>query len=155
MCTQKITVRRLAEEDQPLLEEMYDRFIPHGMAMGLPPRDATRRRDWLAGLRKGLNLVALVDGVLAGHLALMPDAGRAEMAVFVREDCRRQGVGTALTRQAVEEGREAGLDALWVLIEASNIPAWQGLKKFGFHAKWQDLHEAEMVFPLQREAKAA
>ncbi|MBI3667192.1 MAG: GNAT family N-acetyltransferase [Acidobacteria bacterium] len=149
----QIQVRRLKEEDQPLLEQMYDEFVPHGVALGLPPRDAARRRAWLAQLREGLNLVAFVDGTLTGHLALMPIEGRGEMAVFVRQDFRRQGIATTLTQAAVEEARAMGLAAIWVLIDSSNMAARHGLVKFGFLAEWEDLREAQMVFPLDQPGR--
>lgn len=143
-----ISVRHLTGQDQSLLEQMYDHFVPHKAAMGLPPGDPEKRREWLADLRKGVNLVAFVDGQLAGHLALMPGPDIAEIACFVHQDFRRRGVATALMRQAVKEAEEAGLSAIWVLIDSSNDAARQGLRNFGFRAAWEDLREAQYVLPV-------
>jgi ribosomal protein S18 acetylase RimI-like enzyme len=145
-----ITVRHLKAADLPLLEEMYDRFVPHRAAMGLPPADPVERRAWLAGLRNGVNLVAFVNDSLAGHLALMPGPDFAELACFVHQDFRRRGVATALVRQSVREAEAAGLSAIWVLIDSSNTAARQGLRNFGFRAAWEDLREAQYVLPVPK-----
>src|SRR5579864_9207420 len=68
----EVVVRRLRDQDQPLLEEMYNTFTPPATVLGLPPCHAAQRSSWLAKLRKGINLVAFVEDKLAGHLALVP-----------------------------------------------------------------------------------
>lgn len=153
--TEKIQVRQLKEEDQPLLERMYESFEPQGSALGLPPFNAERRRAWLTELRQGVNLVAFADGTLAGHLAMMPSGRVAELAIFVHQNFRRRGVATALAEAAVEQARGLGLSSLTVFIDSSNFVARRGLLKFGFHAAWEDLQEAQMVYPLRRAVKAA
>ena len=54
-----ITVRRLREEEQPLLEAMYASFAPLGEALGLPPPDPEQRRQWLAELKPGIVCTSL------------------------------------------------------------------------------------------------
>jgi GNAT superfamily N-acetyltransferase len=150
----KISIERLSPESQPLLEKMYDSFAPLGAAFGLPPVEAGRRRAWLADIGKGINLMAFIDGVPAGHLVLLPLGRVAEMAVFVHQDFRRQGVATALAEAAVREARAAGQSAISVFIDSSNEVARRGLIKFGFRAAWEDLQEAQYVYPLRREGSA-
>jgi diamine N-acetyltransferase len=145
---QKVSVRRLKEEDRPLLEEMYAHFTPYGAALGLPPADAERRREWLGNLAQGVNLVAFAGEALAGHLALMPDNDEAELVCFVHQDFRRRGVGTALTEAALVEAHTAGWNSIWVLIDNSNAAAWRGLLKFGFHVMWQDRIESKFCYPI-------
>jgi len=145
----QIQLRRLAEKDQPLLEQMYATFEPLSQALGLPPKEASRRKVWLATLRDALNLVAFVDGKLAGHLALLAvDSDAAELMCFVHQDFRRQGVATALCRAALGEGREAGYQRISVFINTHNLGARHGLLKFGFEPVWEDLEEAEYVYWL-------
>ena len=144
----QISVRRLSEEDRPLLEQMYDTFTPLGEALGLPPRDAARRSAWLDHLWTGINVVAVIEGRVAGHLALMPSGQAAEMALFVHQDFRRQGVGAALFPAAAEEARARGLRHLWVLVSNDNFPARAGLRRFGFRPAWEDLGEVQMILPL-------
>ena len=146
-----VTVRRRLDADQPLLESMYDAFEPMGEALGLPPPDSAYRRQWLAGLRNGINLVAFSEDVLAGHLALMPLGDAAEMSVFVHQDYRRRGIGTALARGAVEEARAAGIQRISVFIDTANRAARRGLLQFGFQPVWEDLQEGEYVYFVQPE----
>ena len=142
-------VRRLTDEDQPLLEEMYAPFAPLSEALGLPPKEPSRRHVWLATLRDSVNLGAFVDGKLAGHLALLAvDADAAELMCFVHQDFRRQGIATALCRAALEEARNAGYQRISVFINTHDLGARHGLLKFGFEPVWEDLEEAEYVYWL-------
>ena len=144
----QVAVRRLKDEDQPLLEQMYDTLEPLGEALGLPPRQTDQRRSWLASLREGINFCAFSEDTLVGHLALLPIGNAAEMVAFVHQDFRRRGIGTALARAAVEEARAAGYDRISVFIDSHNKAARLGLLKFGFLPVWEDLQEAEYVYWL-------
>lgn len=144
----QISVRRLRDEDEPLLVQMYEAFTTRDLALGLPPRDPVRRQAWLASVRPGANLVAVAEGRIAGHLVLMRVGHSAEMALFVHPDFRRQGIATALTQAAVGEVRTQGAWFLWVLISSNNSAARTGLLKFGFHTNWEGLGEAQMVYRL-------
>jgi len=145
----ELLVRRLKDEDRLPLEAMYDTILPLGEALGLPPRDATLRHEWLAGMREAIQLAGFVDGRLAGHLALFPgDDGAAELMCFVHQDFRRQGLATALTRAAVEEAQAAGYRRIAVFIDTHNKGARQGLLRFGFRPVWEDLEEAEYSLTL-------
>jgi RimJ/RimL family protein N-acetyltransferase len=144
-----MAVRRLEEQDQPLLAQMYDTFDPLSEALGLPPKERTRREAWLRTLRESLNLVACVDGKLAGHLALLAiDGDSAELMCFVHQDFRRQGIATALVRNAMQHAKEKGFQRVSVFINTHNLGARRGLLKFGFEPVWEDLEEAEYVYWL-------
>jgi RimJ/RimL family protein N-acetyltransferase len=144
-----VMVRRLRDEDRPLVEAMYDTIAPLGEALGLPPRDLVLRHEWLVGMRAAINLIGFMDGKLAGHLALFAeDDDAAELMCFVHQDYRRQGLATALARAAVEEAQAAGYRRLAVFIDTHNKGARQGLLKFGFRPVWEDLEEAEYSLTL-------
>ncbi len=149
----QISLRRLNPDDWPLVEAMYESFVPFGAAMGLPPRDAAARKAWLAVIRAGINLVAFADGRLAGHLALLAIDDAVELMCFVHQDFRRRGIATMLTRMAVDAAREAGYGRISVFLDTHNVGARYGLFKFGFRPVWEDLEEAEYAYFLRgREA---
>lgn len=148
LTSSEVLIRQFEKDDQIRLEDMYDSLVPAPDSLGLPPRDAQRRRPWLKGLQAGLNLVAIADGKIIGHLAMLPSGQSAEIALFVREEYRRRGIATALARQAVERARADGLRFLWVLIASDNHAAHAGLLKFGFHTAWESLGEVQLVFRL-------
>jgi RimJ/RimL family protein N-acetyltransferase len=146
---QQLKVRRLTPEDLPLLEGMYATFHPPSQALGLPPAEPSRCQAWLRTLNEAVNLVAFVDGKLAGHLALLAvDEDAAELMCFAHQDFRRQGVATALCRAARDEAKEAGYQRISVFINSHNLGARRGLLKFGFEPVWEDLEEAEYVYWL-------
>ncbi len=145
----QVEVRKVEEHDRPLLQQMYDTYTPLGAELGLPPRDAARRRAWLDHiLQNGINLVAFADDRVVGHVALMPADRQAEMALFVQQDFRRQGVATALVEAAAEVARAQGLRHFWVLISSNNYPARTALRKFGFRTGWEELGELQMIKAL-------
>lgn len=145
----QIAVRRLEPQDQPLLAQMYETFEPLGGALGLPSADPVKREEWLHSLTDSLNLVAFVEGRLAGHLALLAiDDDSAELMCFVHQNFRRQHVATTLVRNAMEHAKEAGFQRISVFINTHNLGARHGLLKFGFEPVWEDLEEAEYAYWL-------
>jgi ribosomal protein S18 acetylase RimI-like enzyme len=82
----------------------------------------------------------------------MPTAseGVAEYAIFLREDQRGQGVGTALTLLAIETAREHGLHRLWLSVELQNRAAMRSYEKAGFRFLPGTIYspEAEMELKL-------
>jgi L-amino acid N-acyltransferase YncA len=144
----EIVVRRLTQDELPALEQMYETFEPKEVALGLPPRDPSRRRDWLKHLSEGLNLVALMEGRIVGHTAVMPAGHAGELAVFVHQDYRRRGVAMAMARLAVEEARQQGLRSIWVLISSDNSPARAGLLNNGFHTAYESQGEVKLTYEL-------
>lgn len=101
--------------------------------------------------------VAVVDGVVAGHVLLSPVSvpgvlGLAPLAV--RPELQKQGIGAALVRHALERAKEEGAGALVVLGE----PAYYGrfgfvaAREFGLHCKWPGTEAAFMALELREGA---
>jgi RimJ/RimL family protein N-acetyltransferase len=146
-------VRGMVASDEAGLVAFYDAFEPKRAAQGLPPKGTDRVKRWLSGiLSQGLHLLAFRDGALIGHALLMPTAseGVAEYAIFLREDQRGQGVGTALTLLAIETAREHGLHRLWLSVELQNRAAMRSYEKAGFRFLPGTIYspEAEMELKL-------
>jgi L-amino acid N-acyltransferase YncA len=126
------TVRLAASEDRAALRAMYESFEPRPASLGLPPR--VKIDEWLDRLASAVNYLALVDGKLVGHAVLCPENETGEVAVFVHQDHRGQGIGRQLLTALVQEGRRLGLRRLWGMTELDNVPMLALAHTVGFVA---------------------
>ncbi len=123
------------EEDGLGLKLMYDCFNPKAVAQGLPPQEPDQCRIWVENLLcRAENLLAWQDERVVGHCALIPDACRndAEYIIFVDKPYRNLGLGTALTRRALDRAGALGLKLIWLSVAVTNFPAVRLYRKFGF-----------------------
>lgn len=129
-----IVIREFTPEDAGALEAMYATFEPRGAAMGLPPASGEKTRQWLEEVTaRSHNLVARLGAHILGHAIVAPSGvGDAELAVFVHQDHRGRGLGTALARAAVALARERGYHRLWATGSAGNEAAIRMVRKCGF-----------------------
>jgi RimJ/RimL family protein N-acetyltransferase len=130
-----VRIRTIGRPQRDLLVEMYDRFEPLGAALGIPPVEEERRREWAqSALSHEMNLAAfLPTGAVIGHCFLVVEkTGSAELAVFVRQEYRRRGVAAALVKTVLEWGTVEGLRRVWTLTGSENTPALRLQAKFGF-----------------------
>jgi RimJ/RimL family protein N-acetyltransferase len=146
-------VRPYQPWDREALASFYQAFAPKRTAQGLPPEGAARISRWLtAVLHHGIHLLAFRSEALIGHALLMPtdQPGTAEYAVFLHQDERGQGVGTELSRAAIEAARGAGLRRLWLTVEPQNRAAVRSYEKAGFRFRPGTIlsPEAEMEMAL-------
>ncbi len=140
------TVRQSELADFGALVQMYKSFEPKGVAQGLPPRELRRIAHWLARLHeKSRALLALEGERVVAHAILCPISEAAvEYTIFVHQDFRRQGIGAALSRLAVEWAREAGFAELYISTELSNKAALGLYQKAGFRITSSLDNECEM-----------
>jgi GNAT superfamily N-acetyltransferase len=97
-----IQIQAIGPPQRDLLITMYNRFDPLGAALGLPPRTAEARHKWIgSALGQIVNVAAFSPaGDVVGHCFLAADKpGSAEIAVFVHQESRRRGIGTALLKK--------------------------------------------------------
>ena len=88
-------------------------------------------------------------GAVVGHCFLVADgAGSAELAIFVHQEFRRRGVGTALVRAALEWGAVAGLRRVWTLTSSDNKAALRMQEKCGFRLTNAAFPETELEIDL-------
>lgn len=121
--------------DKSALVLMYERFSPKAITQGLPPIDAAARYEWISKLLEtGENFLAWKEGDVVGHSSLIVDRnkGDGEYLIFVEQSCRHRGMGTVLTRLAVERGRDLKLNCIWLTVEALNFRAIKLYRKMGF-----------------------
>lgn len=124
-----------SDMEHAAMAAMYDRFSPKGISQGLPPAADKTRRVWVDQLCvSGENFGAWVDDRLVGHSCLLPDLARndAEFIIFVEQGYRNRGLGTELTRLALDRARQLGLHSVWLAVEVYNFRAIKLYKNFGF-----------------------
>ena len=147
----EIRIGAIGRQQRDLLVEMYDRFEPLGMALGLPPRREEARREWTEeALGHKMNLAAFSPaGAVAGHCFLVAgEAGSAEMAIFVHQDFRRRGIATALVRAALEWACAEGLRRVWTLTGSDNRAALRLQEKCGFRLTNYGFYGVELEIDL-------
>jgi GNAT superfamily N-acetyltransferase len=146
-----IQIRGIGPPQRDLLIAMYDRFDPLGAALGLPPRTAEARGEWIgSALRQKVNVAAFSPtGAVVGHCFLAADKpASAEIAVFVHQESRRIGVGTALVKAALDRGGAAGLRRVWSMTSSDNRVALRLQKNCGFRLTKSVSLESELEIDL-------
>jgi RimJ/RimL family protein N-acetyltransferase len=128
-------VKKGDREDVPRLVDMYETFQPKGRFQGLPPPKTGACIVWVRHLFEiGQIFLATRGERMIGHAALLPDLKLrdGEYLVFVHQHHRGRGVGTRITRLALEQARALGLADIWLTVDADNFIAIRLYRKFGF-----------------------
>jgi RimJ/RimL family protein N-acetyltransferase len=137
-------------EDFPFLLEMYHNFCPKPASQGLPPEDPETCQNWVKSLFEiGENFLAWREESVIGHVSLVPDikGKSAEFVIFVDQDHRNLGIGTELTRFALERSGHLGYDSIWLTVNMSNFIAIKLYKKLGF--EYYDLDGSERLMKIK------
>jgi RimJ/RimL family protein N-acetyltransferase len=130
-----IQIGEVTPRHRKALVRMYGRFDPLGAAFGLPPRSPEARRAWICEALTHATNVAAFDakGAIVGHCFLAPDGpDSAELAVFVRQEHRRCGIGSALLRAALERASASGLRRVWTMTALDNQASLRLQESCGF-----------------------
>lgn len=111
---------------------------------GIASGDATFETDvpdwerWTAGHLESCRLVASLDGRVAGWAALSPVSDRcvyggvAELSVYVADDAKGRGVGSALMGRLIAESEDIGIWTLQAGVFPENEASIKLHEKFGF-----------------------
>lgn len=97
-----------------------------------------RRKQWEARPAIHPVTVAVRDGEIIGWGALNPFRARngyrftVENSVYVRHDCHRQGVGSAILSDQIERARTLGLHAIVAVIDAEQTSSIALHARHGF-----------------------
>ena len=145
-----VTVRAF-EDDFESVVKMYDDFNPSDRAQGIPPIGEEEIRNWLDRLfdEGCLNVVAVSDGDVVGHAALVEDAEAGyELAIFVHQDFQGSGIGTRLLRTLLGHGQANGVEKVWLTVERWNRPAVELYEKVGFERAETEGCELRMTIRL-------
>ena len=145
-----LEVRSYSLEDFGALVEMYKHFEPKRVAQGLPPPDVPRIAHWLDGIQtKSQALLALDGNKVVAHTILCPiHSETVEFTVFVHQDYRREGLGTALSRCTLAWAQKMGFREAYLTTEFSNFRALRLFLKLGFEVTSRSGDECEMQLIL-------
>lgn len=137
-----VAFERYRPEHYGALVDMYDDFPPEQRAQGLPPSTESAITEWLGTLLDHVSVLAVHDGAVVGHAALVPDdaaaaatgddAGSHELGVFVDDDYQNAGVGTALLEATFEYAHTIGITDVWLSVARSNHRARHVYESLGF-----------------------
>ena len=151
-----LTVRVYSSEDFGTLVEMYSNFEPKRVAQGLPPPDGPRIARWLDQLQHSSHALLAFDGKkIVAHTLLCPiRQDEVEFTIFVLQDYREEGLGTAMSELTLAWALGMGLTKVFLTTELSNYRAIGLFRKLGFRTTSRDGDECEMRLDLLADSKA-
>lgn len=138
---------------RPEVSEFYRGFEPRGAFQGLPPLDDEVRAAWIDTLlNHWTNIGAFHQKRLVGHAALdqVEPGGASEYLVFVAPAYQNHGIGTTLTRLAVDKALAHTCRLVWLVVQQTNLRAIAVYRKAGFTFRSPLDEEREMVLDLDR-----
>ena len=146
----ELEVRPFERADFGALVQMYKSFEPKRVAQGIPPPDVPRIALWLDRLeRKSHALLAWEGNKVVAHTILCPmPANAVEFTIFVHQDYRQEGLGTALSRLTLGWALQMGLTHAYLTTETSNFRALRLFRKLGFQTTSNYGDEVEMKLDL-------
>jgi RimJ/RimL family protein N-acetyltransferase len=132
------------------LAEMYKGFEPKRIAQGLPPHDLLRIARWLDGLQsRSRALLAWDEQKGVAHAVLCPIRNDSvEFSIFVHQNYRGEGLGTALSELTLDWACQLGFRTIYLTTEISNVPATRLFRKLGFQVVSSSGNECEMKLEL-------
>jgi len=120
-------------------------------AFGLPPRSADARGTWISkALTQEINVAAFSpEGPIVGHCFLASDGPEsAELAVFVRQEVRRRGIGGALVQAVLELACAAGVRRVWTMTAPDNRASLRLQERCGFAVTRSGFDAVDMEIAL-------
>ena len=148
-------LRDLRSEDWPEVARIFEEGIRTGNATF--ETEVPSWEDWDAAHLSEHRFVAERDGRVIGWATLLSVsaracyAGVAEVSLYVAQDARSEGVGSALLAAAVESSERGGIWTLQTSVFPENEPSLRLLRRFGFreigtrerigrlHGIWRDV----------------
>jgi RimJ/RimL family protein N-acetyltransferase len=131
-----LQVRRATPEDVDELLDGYEKVAAERIHIGgeVPVDRDRRRAAWLQTIdpsTPGTTFVAEAEGRIVGQLGIVGD-GRMELGMWVAEEWRGKGAGTALMTAALDYAREHGAFKVSLEVWPHNEAAIKLYEKFGF-----------------------
>lgn len=160
-----VTVRRETRADAPYMLELFDHLSPESSLARFNDRTEDVDRDQLT--QEAVRLAQLASGQGTAWLAFAdlpsqrnaPIAGvryirlgpyEANLALVVRDDLQRQGIGSHLLNFALREACADGIRKIVARFQRDNEAVWQLLHYSPYHVTWRPEDSAiEVTIHLQ------
>ncbi len=135
-----LEIRRATITDLPAITEIYNDAILKTVAtFDTETKTVEDRKAWLEhhGAKYPV-LVAVEDGIIKGWASLTPwsdrcaYSGTVENSVYVKADCRGNGIGKKLLEVLLDEGQKAGFHTVIARIAETNDISIHLHELFGF-----------------------
>ena len=135
-----VAVRRATAADLAAINDIYNHYVLHSTTTyQIEPETMADRQKWFSS--RGPQhpvIVAEFDGVVVGWGSLSRYHARAayartvENSVYVRDDLRGQGIGSALLAELIRLARELGHHTIIAGIDADQAASVALHARFGF-----------------------
>ncbi len=152
--TSGLILRVRAEQpgDGPILIDLFDhlspssRYLRFSKSMNDPdPQRVRQEAERLARLGPPTDMAWLAftdlpeqaDAPIAAVRYVRTEPGEAELAIAVRDDIQRRGVGSALLLFACMQAQGDGVERLTATFRSENRGVWSLLKRSPFPVSWE------------------
>ncbi len=157
----RVTLRRMQEDDIPMLLAMESDPEVMRYSTGVKPADEARRQELLAWLREPLTRLGhwaiTVDGAAVGWVSLVPLAGTdsIQLAYRLQRAAWGKGYASQAAKQLCEYAwRETEVSELVAVVWPDNQASVRVLEKLGFAFRSRECHydRETIVYTLPRPA---
>lgn len=135
-------IRKAEAADVPAMLEIYNDEVLHGTAtLDLHPKTMESRMEWFRAHNTANHplMVAETAQGVAGYVSLSPyrekEAYRStvELSIYVRRDCRGQGIASALMKRIIEWAEDdPDTHTIISVISSGNAASVRLHERFGF-----------------------
>lgn len=155
----RVTLRRMQEDDIPMLLAMESDPEVMRHSTGVKPADETRRQELLAWLREPLTRLGhwavAIDGAAVGWVSLVPLAGTdsIQLAYRLQRAVWGRGYASQAAKQLCEYAwRELEVAELVAVVWPDNQASVRVLEKLGFTFRTRERHydRDTIVYALPR-----
>ncbi len=129
-------IEKMKQSDWRQVSDIYEAGINTGIAT--LQNNVPTWEEWNSEHSENCRYVARSGDKILGWTALTPVSGRcvyagvAEISIYIEEECRKQGVGTALLTELIRGSEEAGYWTLQASINKQNLPSRKLFMKCNF-----------------------
>ena len=135
-----LEIRTALKKDIPLITKIYNDAVLNTTAtFDTEPKSIDEKKNWFEEhTGKYSIIVATENNIVVGWASLSPWSGRcaysntADIAVYIKENFRRKGIGERLVKELLKKGHKKELHTAIAKICSENKASFNLFKKLGF-----------------------